>query len=112
MNLKSLPGRDPQRAVTQFACYSVVSEILSSRESTARELGPHHKDPSLVQALLFATRTLVSVILLIGTMELEQLEFFIRKVALIVLLQGIGDLPSQGVTFCLNFFNVFGGHRS
>jgi hypothetical protein len=45
-------------------------------------------------------------------MELEQLEFFIRKVALIVLLQGIGDLPSQGVTFGLNFFNVFGGHRS
>jgi hypothetical protein len=62
--------------------------------------------------LLFATRTLVSVILLIGTMELEQLKFFVSKVALIVLLQGIGDLASQGVTFCLNFFNVFGGHRS
>ena len=43
-------------------------------------------------------------------MELEQLKFFIGKVALILLLQGFGDLPSQGVTLGLNLFDGFGGH--
>ena len=109
MQLESLASGNPERSVAQIPRDPVVRKVLLRAQRPARQLGAHHEHPRLIQILLFSRRPLVAIVLLIGTVELQELIFIVGKVRLVPE-QSFLNRPSQGVTFRLDFFDVFGGH--
>jgi hypothetical protein len=61
--------------------------------------------------LFFARHPLVTIILLISTVKLQELILFIGKVGMVTE-ESFLDATAQGMTFRLNFFDAFGSHSS
>ncbi len=79
VQLETLPGRDPERAVAEVSGNSVMLKVLLCAQCAAGQFRPDHEHPSLIEILLFPRRSLVTVILLVGTVELEELIFLLGK---------------------------------
>jgi hypothetical protein len=111
VQLKTLASGNPERSVAEIPRDPVVREILLRTQGSARQLGANHEHPGFVEVLLFARRSLVTVVLLISTVKLQELILFVRKVRL-VSEKSFLDATAQGMTFRLNFFDAFGSHSS
>ena len=80
MQLESLASGNPERSVAQVPRDSVVREVLLRAQRPARQLGANHEHPGLIEILLFSGHSLVAIVLLIGTVEFQELIFIVGKV--------------------------------
>ena len=88
MELETLPGGDPERAVAEPVGQVVEREILLRGHRAGRNGDAHHELPGLLPAFGLAPPARVAVVLLVGAVELEQLEVVVPEV---------GRLPGQRI---------------
>ena len=80
MQLESLASGNPERSVAQVPRDSVVGKVLLGGQGSARQLGTNHEHPGFIEIPLFPGHSLITIVLLIGTVEFQELIFFVGKV--------------------------------
>jgi len=89
----------------QLARNPVVLQILGSAQISAGQFRANHETPGFVLILRFPSSSLVTVVLLISTVELQQLVFVLGKMAGLRS-QALLDRTPEGTTFGLDFLDV------
>src|SRR5207302_9861274 len=97
----ALPICDPQRTVAVAVGQLVDHQVLRAAQHTSRDLAPHHELVRRLGVRAALRAPLVPILLLIRTVELEELRALVRDVRGTLGELG-GDLPAQAVALLLD----------
>ncbi len=111
VQLKSLASSNSKRSVAQVARDTVVCEVLLRAQRPAGKLGADHEHPGFIEILLFPRQSLVPIILLIGTVEFQELILVVGEVRPVPEKRFL-NCTSQGMTLGFDFFDASSSHSS